>query len=140
MRVSGSLDELWDAASEDAELENKLKAGFNADLEFGAAELWKETGLAEMKLPPSEALDFLQTRKEALSRVNATTWAAIKSGLADGWHKGQTPEQLADRVKGVFQEASESRAEAIAVAETNIAINAGRGIAKRPMKGPKGPK
>src|SRR6266568_5149733 len=131
MRVSGSLDELWDAASEDAELENKLKAGFNADLEFGAAELWKETGLAEMKLPPSEALNFLQTRKEALSRVNATTWAAIKSGLADGWHKGQTPEQLADRVKGVFQEASESRAEAIAAAETNIAINAGRAIAKR---------
>ena len=136
--MSGGLDELWDAASEDAELENKLKAGFNADLEIGAAEVWKETGLAEMKLPPSEALNFLQTRKEALSRVNATTWAAIKSGLADGWHKGQTPEQLADQVKGVFQEASESRAEAIAVSETNIAINAGRGIAKRPMKGPKG--
>ena len=129
--VAGGLDELWDAASEDAELENKLKAGFNADLEFGAAELWKETGLTEMKLPPSEALNFLQTRKEALSQVNATTWAAIKSGLADGWHKGQTPEQLADRVKGVFQEASESRAEAIAAAETNIAINAGRAIAKR---------
>lgn len=139
--LSRGLDDLWNAGAEDAKLAARLKPSLIADLDFGGAQLWKEIGLdpATFKLPPADAIAFLDKRKKAISGINQTTWDKIRAALQQGLQDGDPLDALAGRVKAAFKQFSDARAESIAVTETNVATNSGRHgamkLAKVPRKG-----
>lgn len=120
------LEDLFNVPAENEKLLAKFKPLLIGDLEFGGAALFKEIGLSDFAVKPLTAIEFLQKRKNDIEGVNRFTFAALKQTLGDGLAAGETQTELADRVKSVFKLASESRAETIALTETNIAINAGR--------------
>lgn len=102
---------------------NKLLHG---DLEFGVAQIGKELGLDDFKVPPSDAIAFMLSRENMVQEINRTTFNDLMAGLQDGLAGGESYDQLAQRVKDSYREATDSRAHTIAVTETNIAINSGR--------------
>lgn len=68
--------------------------------------------------------EFLGTRQRHLARVvNETTFEAIKEALAQGIRAGEGVDELAQRVRRVFEVASRVRAERIARTETIGASN-----------------
>ena len=77
-------------------------------------------------MPPLDAIEFLGKRENKLTAVNDTTFEALKSSLQEGLTDGDTMAELEDRVKAVFQTATDSRAETIALTETTSAVNGGR--------------
>lgn len=57
------------------------------------------------------------------AQVTATTYQQIATAIADGMEKGESIPMLADRVKGVFTDASDNRATMIARTESSSASN-----------------
>jgi HK97 family phage portal protein len=96
------------------------------DLEFGVAQIGQDLGLDDFKVPPSDAIAFMNGRENMVQEINRTTFNRLMAGLQEGLADGESYEQMAERVKATFKDASDSRAHSIAVTETNIAINSGR--------------
>jgi len=103
-----------------------MKPALITDLEFGGAQIAKEVGIADFKLAPQETLNYFENRRLRIEEVNSTTFDGLKAALIDGVKSGDTFEQLTDRVRAEFNTASTSRAETIALTETNTAVNSGR--------------
>lgn len=122
----GLPEEIWDKTLEDKLLTESLNKLLADDFKFGAAQVAEELSLVDLALKPEATLDFLASRKNELSNVNDTTFDGIKSQLAEGLDKGESFEQLAERVKSVFNDATHRRAETIAQTEVGIATNSGR--------------
>jgi uncharacterized protein with gpF-like domain len=61
-----------------------------------------------------------------IQEVNQTTFESLQQSLGDGLAAGETHDELVERVKQIFQDATDGRAESIATTETNIAVNSGR--------------
>lgn len=120
------VDDLFDLVQEDASILGVMQPLLKGDLNFGVAQIGKELSVPLFDVPPSRALEFLKTRQNVITDINRTTFDAIKGSLSQGLESGDTQAQLADRVKAVFNTASQSRAETIALTETNVAINSGR--------------
>jgi HK97 family phage portal protein len=120
------LDLIFDLKNENQVLKQRLKPALVADLEFGGAQLFAELGMADFKLPPEKAIQFLRLREKRIEDINQTTFDKLKGSLQEGLENGESYQGLVDRVKEVFQSASESRAETIATTETNTAVNTGR--------------
>jgi HK97 family phage portal protein len=120
------FDQLFNLTLENGKLVAKLKPLLIADLEFGGAQLFAEVGLADFKLPPEDAITFLGKRQKEIESINETTFEELKSSLTDALETGETYGQMVDRVKTVFQDASDFRAERVATTETTIAVNSGR--------------
>lgn len=117
----------FDPEEESKLLAAALKPGLLKDLEFGGAQIWKELALPDQfKLPPERAIAFLGKREKTIKDINDTTFASLKDSLSEGLASGDTYQQMVDRVKEVYSAASQSRAETIAMTETNVAINSGR--------------
>lgn len=121
-----ALDDIFNRSKEDEALWKKIKPTLIADLEFGGAQIWQDIGLSDFKLKPADATRFLDKRKNVIQDINETTFNSLKSSLKAGLDAGESFEQLTDRVKSIYQNASVGRAEVIAVTETNVAINSGR--------------
>jgi HK97 family phage portal protein len=117
---------LFDMKAENAALLKTLKPLLIADLEFGGAQLFAEIGLTDFKLPPEDAIAFLRKRENKITGINDETFGQLTATLEGGLQEGETYEQLVKRVKSVFQEASDFRANTIATTETNTAVNGGR--------------
>jgi len=126
---SKAYEELFNLANESSELLRRMKPLLIADLEFGGAQLFAESGLVDFTLPPHRATEFLAQRANRLSEVNQATFEQIQSELVEAVANGETFEQRVARVKSVYKEATESRAASIATTETNSAINTGRQVA-----------
>ncbi len=99
-----------------------------ADLNYAGAKLFAEIGnpADSFKLPPERAIAFLNKREPQIKDINRTTFDTLKSSLQEGLANGESQLELADRVKAVYQHATDLRAETIATTETNIALNSGR--------------
>jgi HK97 family phage portal protein len=124
-----ALDDLFDMNQENQTLLGRMRSRLIADLEFGGAQLFKEIGAGNFNLPPAEALAFLEKRANPIKKINETTWDALKTSLQQGIEAGESYEQLQNRVKAEYNQASEQRADTIAFTETNIAVNSGRNTA-----------
>lgn len=138
--VKGLADDLWDDNEEDAALKDLFRPLLIADLEFGGAQVWNEIGAGlDFKLGPAQATEFLATRAKEIQGINETTFEQIREAVRDGLDTGASYEQVAARIREVFNEASDVRAETIAITETNVAINSGRFAAMEsarvPLKG-----
>lgn len=129
-----SSEDIFNLDSENAKLLARLKPLLLADLDFGGAQLFAEIGASSFAVPPAEALAFLAKRKNEIEGVNRFTFAALKQTLGDGLAAGETINELTERVKSVFKDASDRRAESIALTETNIAVNNGRFEAMKQAK------
>lgn len=121
-----AIGDIFNQPAEDDLLLKAMKPALLADLEFGGAQLFAEFGLGDFRLPPTEAITHLRTFGTRMEAVNATTGSGLNQTLIEGLTNGETFDQLKDRVRAIFNEATDSRAETIALTETNTAVNVGR--------------
>ncbi len=78
---------------------------------------------------------WLEGRAQRFARqVNETTWQQLRQSLAEGIGSGEGSEQLVDRVRAVFREATTARAQNIARTETTGAANAGSLLAAKQVE------
>ncbi len=124
-----ALADIFDLVAENKLLLQRVRPLLRGDLEFGAAQLGTEIGVEDFKIPPKEALKWIERREKKIASINETTWSELKDTLHEGLSKGDTMEQMIERVKDVYQAASDLRAESIAITETNTAVNSGRFMA-----------
>jgi HK97 family phage portal protein len=124
-----SIADIFNEPDETRRLLAALKPALLADLEYAAGQLWQELGVpAEFSLPPEKAITFLQSRSNMISGINQTTFRKIQDELSAGLSAGETQQELQNRLKAVFNHASDFRAETIANTETQIALGKGRFI------------
>ena len=121
----GLADELWDGPTEDALLEASLGKLLKDDFAFGSAQAARELGI-DFSLAPAKAAEFLAKRRSEIKGINDTTFDRIKAQLDEGLKNGESFGALTERVKEVFTDATNHRAETIAQTEVGIAINSGR--------------
>lgn len=130
--VSKAIDDIFDSDAENADLIAKLKPLLLSDLDFGGAQVWQEISAPDdFNLAPNDAIAFLDQREPVINDINATTWDSLKTSLQEGLANGESYDQLADRVKAIYNAASSGRAQTIALTETNVAINSGRDLAMK---------
>jgi uncharacterized protein with gpF-like domain len=120
-----AIEDLFNLIDENRILWQRMAALLRTDLEFGVAQVSRELGV-DLSLVPTEAIKFLESRQNMIEGINATTFDDLKGSLMEGLAAGETLNELTDRVKSVYTEADQIRAEAIANTETNIAVNSGR--------------
>ena len=80
-------------------------------------------------MPSEQVASFLAQRAQELPRINQATFEALQASLQTGMENHEGLPALAARVKRIFQDATDHRAEAIAAAETELALNTGRYLA-----------
>ncbi len=124
--VNKAIDDVFNLDDENSKLMARMKPLLIADLEFGGAQLWKEYGIGDFMLKPKSAIDFIAKRKNRIEGINDTTFEELKATLQEGLADGDSFKALADRIKAVFTTANDSRADTIAITETNTAVNSGR--------------
>jgi HK97 family phage portal protein len=124
--VRGLPEDVWDSELEDKILTESLGRLLRDNFTFGVAQTAKELGLMDFTLAPLEALKFLEGRKKEIKGINDTTFASIKSELSEALNNGESYASMADRIREVFTDAGQSRAETIAQTEVGIAVNTGR--------------
>ena len=136
-----SLSDIFNAPEQDQRLIAKLAPLLRADLELGFAQAIAEPlsqinaegakSFAEgaEKMPSEQLASFLAQRAQELPRINQTTFEALQASLQQGLENHEALPALAARVKRIFQDATDHRAEAIAAAETELALNTGRYLA-----------
>jgi len=72
------------------------------------------------------ATAFLRAQEQQFAEfVNETTWDKLRNSLADGLEAGESVDNLAERVRQIFDNATTNRAYAIARTEVIGATNAG---------------
>jgi HK97 family phage portal protein len=133
-----ALENLLNLIQENKVLWQRLSPLLRNDLEFGVAQIGNELGIDDFAVSPTATINFLGKRENPIKAINHTTWDQLKGSLQDGLNEGETYTQLVDRVKTIYKDASQSRAESVALTETNIAVNSGRfegmkeaGVAKK---------
>ena len=125
--VTRGVDDLFDKLDEDKRLQAVLDPLLRGDLQFGGDQIYEEVAIGTAwDMPPMVAMEYLATRNKVIAGINQTTWEELRSSLVQGLADGDTTQQLADRVKAVYTVAGDSRAKAIAITETNAAVNTGR--------------
>jgi hypothetical protein len=77
-------------------------------------------------MAPKKVLDFIKSREQPIMNVGGTVRDQLNTSLEEGFDAGETTAELADRVKGVFNQLTDGEALRVARTETNIAYNAAR--------------
>lgn len=124
--IQRAFADIFDLLKEHKILWQRVGRAIANDFEFGVAQVGHELGLDDFKVPPADAINFMAGRENAMVEVTRTTHNRIMAELQEGLAAGESYDALADRVKDVFKDATDSRAHTIAVTETNVAINSGR--------------
>jgi hypothetical protein len=120
------LEDIINLAQENKVLWQKLAPLIRGDFDFGVAQIGKEVGIEDFAIPPARGIHYIQQRENQIKDINQTTFDQLKNSLADGLKAGEPMDDLIDRVKDVFKTATDSRAQTIAITETNMAVNGGR--------------
>lgn len=120
-------DELYsDETKEMAKLSDPL---YREALAVGITSFIEETGIAiSFNLDDPEAISFLANKNLKIRGIVQTVKDQIKSELIEAFEKGETVDQIADRIRGVF-DIAKSRARTIARTEIIGAANESRAIA-----------
>ena len=103
----------------------------DATLQTAGTELLAEIGRADdpWKFPPQDAKKFIQGRENLIKGVSDTAFNQLKTSLQAGLDKGETTEELAGRVKTVFNHLGNFEARRIAMTETSAAYGYSRRVA-----------
>jgi HK97 family phage portal protein len=121
------VDLIFDRHAFGNDLVLQLTNPISATLQLAGNELNSEIGLDDpWKMPPKKALEFLAGRTQEIQGVGGTVRDQLNTTLEEGIAKGETTQQLADRVRGVFKDLDYGEAQRIAQTETNMAYNSAR--------------
>ena len=129
-------DDIFKTAAENEAIKASFKPVLLKQFEFGGAQLWQEFGLGDFTLKPQAAMDYLAAAGTRWEEINNLTHTNLRETLIQGLDGGESFAQLADRVRAVFDDGADIRANTIALTETNTAINAGRneGLMQSPLE------
>lgn len=129
-------DDIFNDAFENQAIRSSFQPVLLKQFEFGGVQLWQEYGLGDFVLPPKAATDYLAKAGTRWEEINGLTHTNLRETLIDGLNNGESFDQLADRVRAVFDAGQDIRADTIALTETNTAINAGRheGLMESPLE------
>jgi hypothetical protein len=109
------------------DLAGSLEPVMKATLQTAGEELLAEIGSDNpWTLPPQDALDYLAGRSGVIKGVGNTAQSQLNTSLQEGIQKGETTEQLTDRVRGVFNRLTKAEARRIAMTETSAAYGYAR--------------
>jgi hypothetical protein len=96
-------------------------------LQRAGDELYEEIGSDDpWKMTPTKVTEFISRREKLLEKVGETAQSQLNTSLAAGLAKGETTEQLSDRVRGVFNNLSNYEARRIAMTETSASYGYSR--------------
>jgi len=129
-RVEGKslVDVIFDPKLFGLDLFKALEPVMRATLAMSGKELFEEIGQPDdpWQMAPGKVLSFVSSREALVKRVGETAQSQLNTALQEGLEKGETTEQLSDRVRGVFNNLSKYEAKRIAMTETNVAYNFSR--------------
>lgn len=102
-------------------------------MDTAGAEVWKDELHRDdpLTMPAEEVLAALHDRENKLQGAGEKVWKDIVAELDEGIQKGETMDQLSDRVKRKFQGIDKTRSMSIAKTETTVAYETARDIAFR---------
>ena len=127
-KTGAAADFLFDLATWKDGLKVALRPVEQHALGASVKQLLTEIGKKDdaWTLPPEKVLEFVRNRENRLADVADEVHAKIKRTLEDGITTGDSVAQLADRVRGAFNEIGEGRAKTVASTETSAAFGFGR--------------
>jgi hypothetical protein len=109
------------------DLFKSLDPAIRSTLQTAGEELNKEIGNDDpWTLAPMQAKHFISLREGKIKDVGETAQAILNNALATGLDAGETTDQLADRVRGVFNNLQKFEARRIAMTETSAAYGFSR--------------
>jgi Phage portal protein/Phage Mu protein F like protein len=122
------VDVIFDATMFGHDLNKSLNPVIQSTLQTAGEELFAEIGRADdpWKLAPMQVKHFLSLREGKIAGVGETAQAQLNNALATGLDQGETTEELADRVRGVFNNLGKFEARRIAMTETSAAYGFSR--------------
>ena len=137
-KVRSLVDLIFDPGVFGRELMVQLTPVMSGALQDAADLLRKgELGLDDpWKFPPQQALEFVTGRTQPVQDCGMTVRNQLNTALEAGITAGEPYEQLAGRVKGVFNDLADYEAHRIALTETTMSFNFSRDVAMREAKVP----
>lgn len=125
--IKGLVDLIFDMHGFGTALHTELSAPTRSVLKTAAEELLAEVGHEDpWELPPKKVTDYIAGRTQPVQGVGGTVRRQLNTALEEGIQAGETTKQLADRVRGVFNDLNQGEAKRIALTETNGAYNYSR--------------
>ncbi len=119
---------IFDPNSFGSDLFKQLEPIIRATLQNAGDELLEEIGQPDVsrEMPPQIALQFVASRGQFIKNVSETAQSQLNTALQEGIENNETTDQLADRVRGVFNNLSKYEAKRIALTETSAAYGFAR--------------
>jgi hypothetical protein len=114
------IDVIFDKDHFGSALNSALQNPLQAALETSVGDLMVEIGRTDdpWKMPPAAALKFIKQRENKISGVSDTAAAQLKTAWEESVAKGENVDELAARVKVVFNDLGKYEARRIAMTET----------------------
>lgn len=124
---AGAADFLFDLGKFAGTLRGFMRKAGERTLTQAGEQVFAELGKTDpFVYPPAKALQFLQDRANKMTDVSQETFDRVKAVLEDGLTAGNTMSQLADLVRGEFNDMSRSRALTVAMTESAAAYGDAR--------------
>lgn len=126
--TKGLIDLIFNPSDFGKQLSLSLNPAMHEALQTAAEHLLKdELGKTDpWKFPPQKALDYVKSRDKEVQGCGETVRNQLNTSLSDGIEKGDSIEQLSDRVRSVFNALAKGEAKRIALTETGMAFNFSR--------------
>lgn len=124
---SGAADFQFNLAEFQSSLDISFRKVSANALATAGEQLFEELGFDDpFTYPPEAAMQFMRQRENKLSGVSDEVWQEVSGAIQLGMEGGDTITQIADKVRGVFNEISRGRATTIAMTETAAAYGTAR--------------
>lgn len=121
------VDLIFSAANFGTALNNELESPIRSSLQTAADELLSEVGHDDpWEMPPAKVTEYIAGRKQPVQGVGGTVRNQLNTTLNAGIEAGETTDELADRVRTVFNDLNQGEAKRVALTETNSAYNFSR--------------
>jgi len=126
------IDFLFDAAHSGKEFFLQISPVLQSVVQTAGDQLNEEIGIDDpWKYPPAKSIEFIASRKGALQGVADTARDQLNTAIQNGLKEGKTMDQLADDIRGVFNNLGRYEADRIARTETTVAYGFARDAAMR---------
>jgi len=125
--IKSLIDLIFHATSFGKALNTELETPLRSTLQSAGDQMRAELGQDDpWKYPPQAVQEFLASRTQKIAGVGDTLRNQLNTALTDGMEAGETTDELAARLKGVFNEFTDGGARRVAQTEVNTAYNTAR--------------
>lgn len=126
-RAGAAADVVFDLHTFQNGLFASLRKVARTTLDGAGQQLFAEIGRDDpFSMPPEAVLQFTRQRENKLTNVASEIHSSVMEELEAGYLAGDTTDQLADRVRAVFNDASRERSLTVAQTETSAAYGTAR--------------